>query len=91
VPREQATAQLSWRNLGAQLRWSAMQFDDDRNDLPLRGYIVADLFGSHPIARGLDLTLAIENLFDEEIEASATPVVTLGQPRALRLGLRYAR
>jgi outer membrane receptor protein involved in Fe transport len=91
VPREQATAQLSWRGIGAQVRWSAMQFDDDRNDLPLRGYFVADLFGSHPIARGLEVTLAIENLFDEEIESSATPVVTLGQPRAVRVGLRYAR
>lgn len=91
VPRQQATAQLSWRRVGAQLRWSAMQFDDDRNALPLDGYFVADFFASHPIGRGLDVTLAIENAFDEEVEASATPVVTLGQPRAVRLGFRYAR
>jgi outer membrane receptor protein involved in Fe transport len=91
VPRWQTTAQLSWRNIGAQLRWSAMQFDDDRNALPLRSYFVADLFASHPIARGVEATFAIENAFDEDVEVSATPVVTLGQPRAVRVGLRYSR
>lgn len=91
VPRHQATAQLSWRNLGAQLRWSASQFDDDLNRLPLDSYLVADLFASHPLRRGLAVTLAIENVFDEAIEASATPVITYGQPRALRVGLRYER
>jgi outer membrane receptor protein involved in Fe transport len=91
VPRHQAAAQVSWRNAGAQLRWSAMQFDDDLNELSLAPYVVADVFASHPLRPGLELTLAIENLFDREIEASATPVVTLGQPRAFRAGLRYAR
>lgn len=91
VPRWQTTAQLSWRNIGAQLRWSAMQFDDDRNELPLRSYVVADLFASHPIARGIEATVAIENAFDEEVEVSATPVITIGQPRAVRVGLRYSR
>jgi len=91
VPRHQATAQVSWRNMGAQLRWSASQFDDDRNELPLDSYVVADLFASHPLRKGLAVTLAIENLFDAAIEASATPVITYGQPRAVRLGLRYNR
>ena len=91
VPRHQATAQASWRNSGVQARWSAMQFDDDRNELPLDGYFVVDAFASYPLRHGLDVTLAVENLFDQEVEVSATPVVTLGQPRAIRLGLRYAR
>jgi outer membrane receptor protein involved in Fe transport len=91
VPRSQVTAQLSRKNLAAQLRWSAMQFDDDRNELRLDPYVVLDLFASHPITRATDVTLAIENAFDREIEASATPVVTLGQPRAWRLGVRYRR
>ncbi|MFP5245093.1 MAG: TonB-dependent receptor [Thermoanaerobaculia bacterium] len=89
VPRSQATAQLAWRGIGAQLRWSSMQFDDDRNELPLDGYFVADLFASQPIGRGLEATFAVENLTDAEVEASATPVVTLGQPRAWRVGLRW--
>ena len=91
VPRHQATAQLNWKNLGAQLRWSASQFDDDRNRLPLDSYLVADLFASHPLRNGVAVTLAVENLFDEAVEAGATPVITYGQPRAIRLGLRYQR
>ncbi len=91
VPRHQATAQLAWRTLGAQARWSAMQFDDDRNELPLDGYVVVDLFASHPIGRGVDVTLAAENVFDRDVDVSATPVITLGQPRAFRVGLRYER
>jgi outer membrane receptor protein involved in Fe transport len=91
VARNQATAQLMWKRLGAQLRWSAMQFDDDRNALPLDAYFVADLFASHRFTRTLEATFALENLFDEEIEAGATPVVTLGQPRAWRIGVRYSR
>jgi outer membrane receptor protein involved in Fe transport len=90
VPRNQATLQLGWRSIiGAQARWSAMQFDDDLNQFPLRGYFVVDCFAAHPIARNLDATLAVENLFDRRIETAATPVINLGQPRAVRLGLRY--
>jgi outer membrane receptor protein involved in Fe transport len=91
VPRVQATAQATWKRIGAQLRWSTRQFDDDRNELPLDGYLVADLFASHPIARAVDMTLAVENITNADVEAGATPVVTLGQPRAWRIGMRFRR
>jgi outer membrane receptor protein involved in Fe transport len=91
VPRVQATAQTTWKRIGAQLRWSTRQFDDDRNELPLDGYLVADLFASHPIARAVDMTLAVENVTNADVEAGATPVVTLGQPRAWRIGMRFRR
>ncbi|HWW60763.1 MAG TPA: TonB-dependent receptor, partial [Thermoanaerobaculia bacterium] len=90
VARHQLTAQASWNErVGVQARWSTRQFDDDLNQFPLRGYFVADAFASHPLHARLDATLAIENLFDRRIEASATPVITLGQPRAWRAGLRW--
>jgi outer membrane receptor protein involved in Fe transport len=89
VPRHQATLQITWKSAGAQLRWSSAQFDDDRNALPLEGYFVADVFASHPLGAGVEVTAGIENLFNEQVEASATPVVTLGQPRAVRIGVRY--
>jgi outer membrane receptor protein involved in Fe transport len=89
VPRHQLTAQLQWRSAGVQTRWSAAQFDDDLNQQPLRGYFVADVFASHPLKHGVDATFAIENVLNEQVEVSATPVVTLGQPRAWRIGLRY--
>lgn len=91
VPRQQATAQVSWRRFGAQARWSAMQFDDDLNQFPLASYFVADVFAAQPLTRGVEVNAAIENIFNRDVEVSATPVVTLGQPRAIRIGLRYAR
>jgi len=91
VPRHQSTAQVSWRNAGLQARWSAMQFDDDLNQLRLDGYFVLDAFASWPLRNGFAVTAALENAFDAEVPSSATPVVTLAQPRAFRLGLRYAR
>lgn len=91
VPRHQATAQLSYtRRVTAALqgRWSVMQFDDDLNQLRLDGYAVADAFVSVPVGP-VALILAVENVFDETVEVSATPVTTIGQPRSVRIGLRY--
>jgi len=94
VPRNTATLQLAFTpvrgSAGMQARWSSMQFDDDLNQFPLRSYAVADLFASYPIASRLDATLAIENATNRRVEVSATPVLTLGTPRTIRLGLRYA-
>jgi outer membrane receptor protein involved in Fe transport len=91
VARAQVTAQAMWKRIGAQMRWSSKQFDDDRNELPLDGYVVVDLTASHPMTSALDVTFALENVANTKVEASATPVVTLGQPRAWRVGVRYAR
>ncbi|HEX9501072.1 MAG TPA: TonB-dependent receptor, partial [Thermoanaerobaculia bacterium] len=90
VPRNQATAQLSYRSVaGVQARWSSMQFDDDLNQFPLRGFVVVDLFGAHPLASQLEVTVGAENILNRRIETAATPVITLGQPRAFRAGIRY--
>lgn len=91
VPRHQATAQVSWRKIGLQARWSASQFDDDRNALRLRSYFVADFFASRPLGHGLELTLSSENLGNRDVEVSASPVATLGQPRAFRVGLHWVQ
>ena len=86
VPRNTATLQAAWHDaVGVQARWSSRQFDDDLNQFPLRGYAVVDLFA----ARG-NVYVAVENVTNERIEAGATPVVTLGQPRAIRFGVRWA-
>ena len=92
VPRHQFTGQISYAGpvtASMQVRWSDMQFDDDRNELPLGSYFVADAFVSREIGAGVAITLAAENIFDTPIEAGATPVTTLGQPRAVRIGVRY--
>lgn len=94
VARNTLSAQLVWSGpstIGAQARWSSLQFDDDVNQFPLRSYFVADAYVAHPIANGIDLTLAVENIFDRRIEAGATPVITRGQPRSIRAGVRFGR
>jgi outer membrane receptor protein involved in Fe transport len=94
IPRHQATAQVTYTSMttvALQTRWSSVQFDDDLNELPLRSYLALDAFVAHPLGRGLSVILAAENLLDRRIEAGATPVITLGQPRAFRAGVRYER
>ncbi len=94
VPRHQATGQVLFSSLltaGLQARWSGSQFDDDLNELPLRSFFVADVFLSRGLGERVEVILAAENIFDERVEASATPVITLGQPRSIRLGFRYER
>jgi outer membrane receptor protein involved in Fe transport len=95
VPRNQATLQATVTpprtTIAAQLRWSSMQFDDDLNQFPLRSFVVADAFASYALTSRVALTLAAENLFDRRIETAATPVITLGQPRSVRLGVRVGR
>ncbi|MGA8808120.1 MAG: TonB-dependent receptor, partial [Thermoanaerobaculia bacterium] len=95
VPRNTATLQLAFTpsrgSAGVQTRWSSSQFDDDINQFPLRSYAVADLFASYPIGPRLDATIAIENAANRRIEVSATPVLTLGTPRTIRVGVRYGR
>ena len=87
VPRNQATLQWSYASMfGVQTRWSSMQFDDDLNQFPLRSYVVTDLFATHGW-----FTVTAENVSNRRVEAGATPVITLGQPRAVRVGFRYRR
>jgi outer membrane receptor protein involved in Fe transport len=92
VPRHQLTAGGSWSGdrttIGVQTRWTSSQFDDDRNQLRLASYFVADLFASYRVGPAVAIFGAAENLFGEEYEIGRTPVVTFGPPRSLRLGVR---
>lgn len=95
VPRGQATVQATtsrprW-TLALQGRWSSMQYDDDLNRFPLRAFATADAFASFRVTSSTAVFLAAENLSGSRIEASATPVVTLAQPRAFRAGIRFTR
>jgi outer membrane receptor protein involved in Fe transport len=96
VPEQQASAQLRVSDprlgtLGLQARWTGDQFDDDRNALRLRSFTTVDALVSHPLVRGLEVFAAGENLLDQRIETGRTPVLTLGPPRTVRVGLRFGR
>jgi outer membrane receptor protein involved in Fe transport len=96
VPRHQTTFQLRFddpqiASLGLQARWTGGQFDDDQNRFRLDSLVTVDATVSHPLGHGLTVFLAGENLTGERYEIGKTPLVTLGPPRMMRLGLRLQR
>jgi outer membrane receptor protein involved in Fe transport len=95
VPRRQASLTLRRDDpratLALQARWVDAQFDDDQNRLRLASFATVDLLAARPLGRGFAAFAAVENLFDERAEVGRTPVLTLGPPRLLRVGLRFAR
>jgi outer membrane receptor protein involved in Fe transport len=72
-------------------RWAGRQFDDDLNQLPLRGYLVADLSLRRPLGDRITVFLSAENLFDEKVVTGRTPLETLGSPRLVQLGVTVRR
>ena len=93
VARNMATAQvrLSHPKLGLlslQERASGHQFDDDANQYLLHSYFRFDAYASRKAGRHVEIYASGENLFDRSIEVGKTPVLTLGTPRTVRVGLR---
>lgn len=92
VPRNQATLQLAYTGgrarLALQTRWSGPAFDDDRNALSLASAFTVDTLMSIPVNSRLAAFASGENLFDRRVETGRTPVLTLGSPRTIRIGLR---
>jgi outer membrane receptor protein involved in Fe transport len=75
-----AVATIDWRGMGS-------QYDDDRNLFLLRRAHVVDLYAGASFPR-LQPFVAIENVFDVEVDVGRTPVRTIGTPRTARVGLR---
>jgi len=92
VPRHAASLQLRYDGAeaaaGVQARWTGVQFDDDQNRLPLRGFLTLDAEARKPIGRRLEAFLGGENLTGVRYDIGWTPVRTVGAPRSLRAGLR---
>lgn len=93
IARHQLTFQIRYANpslitAGLQGRINGAQFDDDQNRFRLDRYFSIDALASRRIAHNLDLFAAAENLFNQRYEIGRTPVLTLGPPLLLRVGLR---
>lgn len=95
VPRAQLLAGLrgTWArgSAAAEWRYTGEQFDDDRNRFLLAAASVTDVRGAWTPRRGIDLFVAVENLFDVEQDVGRTPVRTIGLPRTARVGVRVSR
>jgi outer membrane receptor protein involved in Fe transport len=93
VPQNMATAQVrlsrpGWGLVSLQGIESGRQFDDDANAYLLHGYFRMDAYGEHAFGAHVAAFGAGENLFNRAIEVGKTPVLTLGTPRVVRVGLR---
>jgi outer membrane receptor protein involved in Fe transport len=93
VARQQLNFQLRYAtqarlNFALQGRAAGPQFEDDQNALRLGGFFTLDAFASRRLGRGLELFAAAENLTGRRYEVGRTPVLTLGPPAFVRVGLR---
>jgi outer membrane receptor protein involved in Fe transport len=73
-----------------QARGFGSQFDDDLNTpaFELDGFGVVDASATQELVRGLNVFIAIENLFDADYDVGRTPIRTIGWPRTVRMGAR---
>lgn len=76
--------------LTADVLYSSDQFEDDLNTRVLEGGVTVDAYAGYKVSEHVELYAAVENLFNNRIEAglAATGLVTLGPPMFLWAGLR---
>lgn len=94
-PRHRAVASLVYAaphviTLSADLRYSSDQFEDDANALPLGDALTLDLVATRNLGAAWELFAIAQNVFDERYLVGRAGVDTVGAPRTLLLGLRYA-
>ena len=94
VPRNSVSFQGTWAAprhffVALQGRAASNEYDDDQNLFPLGSYFVMSASVTHPIYKGVDIFVAGENITNSNYEIARTPVVNLGQPILVRLGLRW--
>jgi outer membrane receptor protein involved in Fe transport len=70
-------------------RYVSSRPDDDFGGTLLPSLVLFDLGVTRPLARGFELTLAAENVFDREVVLRRNRLVELGSPRQYRFGVRY--
>ena len=93
VPRTQGSASIRYGGSSGKTfaligRWSGAQFDDDRNAFVLRSMRTLDTFVALPLRGSMDVFAAGENLLNDRWDVGRTPVLTIGPPRAVRVGIR---
>lgn len=96
VPRHTVSTGAVWRatpalTLDARARLVAAQFEDDQNTLTLAPATRVDVAARYALTPRLRLGVAVENLFDAEVETgrNAAGVVNVAPPRWARAELSY--
>ena len=98
VPRNIFTARgrwdgRRWGTLALDLRTSGRQYDDSANVYELHGYTEVGAYyereiGARMFRERISGYASVQNLLDRRIEAGRTPVLTLGTPRLVEVGIR---
>jgi outer membrane receptor protein involved in Fe transport len=93
VPRNSATLQMRFEkarlgDVSVDLRTSGRQFDDQANQFELAGYAQVDLYGEHVFRRLWRVYSSVQNLTNQPVQAGRTPILTLGAPRTVTVGVR---
>jgi outer membrane receptor protein involved in Fe transport len=93
VPKHQFSFSARYSNpaiatVNLQYRASSYQFDDDQNLFRLDGFAVVDAYVERRVSSNFSIYVAAENIFGSTVEAGRTPVLTLSNPRTIRVGLR---
>lgn len=92
VPRNSASLQARFHRqsigtFNVDLRTSGRQYDDSANQFPLDGYAQVDLYAEHAFGKWAVYS-SVQNLLNSEIQVGRTPLLTLGSPRLIAVGVR---
>ena len=93
VPRNSASLQMRMEQaklgvLDIDLRTSGQQFDDSANQFRLAGYAQVDLLAERSLGHSFSVYGSVRNLLDHQVQAGRTPLLTLGAPRIVSVGVR---
>jgi outer membrane receptor protein involved in Fe transport len=83
-----ALQQPRWGTLRLDLYSSGREYDDAENQFLLHSYTRFDAEAAHTFHRKWQAYVAGQNLFDRTIEVGRTPVLSVGTPRTLTVGVR---
>ncbi|HEX3321023.1 MAG TPA: TonB-dependent receptor [Terriglobales bacterium] len=94
VPRNVFTWEARYWNasrflLSFQGRFIGQQFDDDQNTFPLDRFYSMDAQVGRGLGRHMQIFVAAENIFNQRYQVARTPVLNLGPPALVRVGLRF--
>ena len=77
-----------WLTAALQGSFVGSAFDDDQNTLLLNHYFLLNALASRPLAHGLEIFVAGENLLNQRYDVARTSVLTSGPPTLFRAGFR---
>jgi outer membrane receptor protein involved in Fe transport len=92
VPEHRGTLQVAYANpkyltVAIQSQFVSQQYDDDRNERPLKAYALTDLQVSRQLGSNVDVFFGVQNLFDAEVIVGTNPT-TIGNPLLVHGGIR---